>query len=113
MSDDYSDWLLLLNGCKLVYWSSSSFFRPSLVRSAKHFDTMDDYRHSSRQDSTFCIPLIANFFFYSLSDSETGLPDFSWYVHDTKTGTKIRNEHKMYQMVIKYPKCLENIPNGH
>jgi hypothetical protein len=25
----------------------------------------------------------------------------------------VPNEHKMYQMVIKYPKCLLNIPNGH
>jgi hypothetical protein len=27
-------------------------------------------------------------------------------VHDTKTGKNVPNEHKMYQMVIKYPKCL-------
>jgi hypothetical protein len=25
-------------------------------------------------------------------------------VHDTKTGKNVPNEHKMYQMVIKYPK---------
>jgi hypothetical protein len=24
----------------------------------------------------------------------------------------VPNEHKMYQMVIKYPKCPYNIPNG-
>jgi hypothetical protein len=34
-------------------------------------------------------------------------------VHDTKTGKNVPNEHKMYQMVIKYPKWLQNIPNGH
>jgi hypothetical protein len=37
--------------------------------------------------------------------SRAGLPDFS-LVHDTKTGKNVPNEHKMYQMVIKYPKCL-------
>jgi hypothetical protein len=26
-------------------------------------------------------------------------------VHDTKTGKNAPNEHKMYQMVIKYPGC--------
>jgi hypothetical protein len=26
-------------------------------------------------------------------------------VHDTKTGKNAPNEHTMYQMVIKYPKC--------
>jgi hypothetical protein len=26
-------------------------------------------------------------------------------VHDTKTGKNVPREHKMYQMVIKYPKC--------
>jgi hypothetical protein len=26
-------------------------------------------------------------------------------VHDTKTGKNVPKEHKMYQMVIKYPKC--------
>jgi hypothetical protein len=26
-------------------------------------------------------------------------------VHDTKTGKNVPNEYKMYQMVIKYPKC--------
>jgi hypothetical protein len=26
---------------------------------------------------------------------------------------KLQNEHKMYQIVIKYPKCPWNIPSGH
>jgi hypothetical protein len=26
-------------------------------------------------------------------------------VHDTKTGKNVPNEHKMYQIVIKYPQC--------
>jgi hypothetical protein len=26
---------------------------------------------------------------------------------------KVPNEHKMYQMVIKYPECPWYIPNGH
>jgi hypothetical protein len=34
-------------------------------------------------------------------------------VHDTKTGKNVPNEHTMCQMVIKYPKCPWNIPNGH
>jgi hypothetical protein len=35
-------------------------------------------------------------------------------VHDTKSGTNVPNEHKMYQMVIKYTKYpYVNIPNGH
>jgi hypothetical protein len=34
-------------------------------------------------------------------------------VHDTKKGLTVPNEHEMYQMVIKYPRCLSNIPNGH
>jgi hypothetical protein len=34
-------------------------------------------------------------------------------VHDTKTGKNVPNEHEMYQMVIKYPKCLWSILNGH
>jgi hypothetical protein len=28
-----------------------------------------------------------------------------FFVHDTKTGKNVPNEHKKYQMVIKYPKC--------
>jgi hypothetical protein len=32
-------------------------------------------------------------------------------VRDTKTGKIVPNEQKMYQMVITYPKCLENIAN--
>jgi hypothetical protein len=27
-------------------------------------------------------------------------------VHDTKTGKNVPNKYKMYQMVLKYPKCL-------
>jgi hypothetical protein len=27
-------------------------------------------------------------------------------VHDATTGKNVPNEHKMYQIVIKYPKCL-------
>jgi hypothetical protein len=34
-------------------------------------------------------------------------------VYDTKTGKNVPNEQQMYQMVIKYPKCQSNIPNGH
>jgi hypothetical protein len=36
-----------------------------------------------------------------------GLPD------DTKPGKNVPNEHKMYQMVIKHPKCLQNDHNDH
>jgi hypothetical protein len=36
---------------------------------------------------------------------------FFW-VHDTKTGKNVTNEHKRYQMVITYPKWPYNIPNG-
>jgi hypothetical protein len=34
-------------------------------------------------------------------------------VHNTKTGKNVPNENNMYQMVIKYPQCPLNIPNGH
>jgi hypothetical protein len=34
-------------------------------------------------------------------------------LHDTKMGKNVPNEHKTYQMFIKYPKSLENITNGH
>jgi hypothetical protein len=34
-------------------------------------------------------------------------------VHDTKIDKNVPNEQKMYQMVIKCPKCLLNIPNVH
>jgi hypothetical protein len=34
-----------------------------------------------------------------------GLPDFSWQI--------LPKPEKMYQMVIKYPERLKNIPNGH
>jgi hypothetical protein len=34
-------------------------------------------------------------------------------VHNTKTGKNVPNKRKMLQMVIKYPKCRSNIPNGH
>jgi hypothetical protein len=37
---------------------------------------------------------------------------FFW-VHGTKTGKSVPNEYKMYQMVIKYPKCQSNIPKSH
>jgi hypothetical protein len=44
-----------------------------------------------------------------------GLPDFSWYLLDTKTGKNVPNEHKIFQMAIKYinifqSKALENLP---
>jgi hypothetical protein len=42
---------------------------------------------------------------------DSGLPDF--LVRDTKTGQNLPNEHKIYQIVIKYPKCPYNIPNVH
>jgi hypothetical protein len=32
--------------------------------------------------------------------------------HETKTGKNVPNEHKMYQMVIKYPKCHQNVSNS-
>jgi hypothetical protein len=44
--------------------------------------------------------------------SAAGLPDFSLYMIP-KNGKNVPNEHKMYHMVIIYPKCLFNIPNGH
>jgi hypothetical protein len=34
-------------------------------------------------------------------------------VHDTKTGNNVPNEHKIYQMVIKYLKWPQHITNGH
>jgi hypothetical protein len=37
--------------------------------------------------------------------SGSGLPDFSWYV-TPEPEKNAPNGHKMYQMVIKYPKCL-------
>jgi hypothetical protein len=40
---------------------------------------------------------------FDSSPSESGLPDFSWYVHDTKTGKNVPNEYKMYKMVIISP----------
>jgi hypothetical protein len=36
-----------------------------------------------------------------------------YLVHDTKTVKNVPNEHKMYPMVIKYPRCLQTIPKGH
>jgi protein associated with RNAse G/E len=41
-------------------------------------------------------------------DSTSGLPDFSRY----QNRKNVDYEHKMYQMVIKYPKCQSNIQNG-
>jgi hypothetical protein len=37
----------------------------------------------------------------SLALAAAGLPDF-FMVHGTKTGKNVPNQHKMYQMVIKY-----------
>jgi hypothetical protein len=34
-------------------------------------------------------------------------------VRDTKTGKNVHNEHKLYQMIIKYPKCPLNVQDGH
>jgi hypothetical protein len=34
-------------------------------------------------------------------------------LHDTKTVKNVQNEYKMYQMVMKYPKLPNIIPNGH
>jgi hypothetical protein len=34
-------------------------------------------------------------------------------VHDTKNGKNVPNGNKMYQILIKYPKCQLNIPKGH
>jgi hypothetical protein len=49
---------------------------------------------------------------FFLRQGQAGLPDFS-LKHDNQTGKNVPNEYKRYQMVIKYPKCPENIPNGH
>jgi hypothetical protein len=40
---------------------------------------------------------------------KAGLPDFRFF----QNRKNVPNQHKMYQMVIKFPKCLKNIPNGH
>jgi serine/threonine protein kinase len=42
---------------------------------------------------------------------QTKNPNLGWVARfflgqDTKTGKNVPNKHKMYQMVIKYPKCL-------
>jgi hypothetical protein len=44
--------------------------------------------------------------------SPPGLPDSSRYM-TPKTGKSVPNAYKMYQMVTKYPKCRQNVPNGH
>jgi hypothetical protein len=49
--------------------------------------------------------------FLSLEE-RAGLPDFCWCMIP-KPEKNVPNEHKMYQKVIKYPKCLRNFPNGH
>jgi hypothetical protein len=48
---------------------------------------------------------------FSLTYPGPGLPDFlvTWY----QKRKNVPNEHKVYQMVIKYLKSPENIPNGH
>jgi hypothetical protein len=43
--------------------------------------------------------------------AKNGFADLSrvarfFFVHDTETGKNVPNEHKIYQMVINYPKCL-------
>jgi hypothetical protein len=40
----------------------------------------------------------------SLAEEKTAVARFL-LVHDTKTGKNVPNQHKMYQMVIKYPEC--------
>jgi hypothetical protein len=45
------------------------------------------------------------------ASASTGLPDFSWYRKEKPDF--FPNEHKMYPMVITYPKCPENIPSGY
>jgi hypothetical protein len=37
------------------------------------------------------------------NQTAAGLPDFSWYVIP-KPEKNVPNQHKMYQMVIKFPK---------
>jgi hypothetical protein len=41
----------------------------------------------------------------------TGLPDFSWY-NVPKWGKTIPNNHKIYQITIKYTKRPQSIPKG-
>jgi hypothetical protein len=42
----------------------------------------------------------------SITQSQPGLPDFSWYTIPKLEKNVQPNEHKLYQMVVKYPKCL-------
>jgi hypothetical protein len=52
--------------------------------------------------------------------SETGQQKFEieirvarfFLAQHTKTGNHVPNDHKMYQMAIKYSKWSQNIPNG-
>jgi hypothetical protein len=49
---------------------------------------------------------------FSFLAFDSGLPDFSWYMVP-QPEKNVPNKHKMYHMVIKYPKCPINISNGH
>jgi hypothetical protein len=48
----------------------------------------------------------------STDDRKSGLPDFYWSKH-TKTGKNITNDHKKYQLAIKYKKWPQTTPKGH
>jgi hypothetical protein len=43
--------------------------------------------------------------FYLRFQANQGCQIFLGYVYNTKTGKKFPNEHKIHQIVIKYPKC--------
>jgi hypothetical protein len=41
-----------------------------------------------------------------------GLPDFSWYNTPKRGKIHIQNDHKIYQMAVKYFQWPQNISNG-
>jgi hypothetical protein len=64
---------------------------------------------SGEKNSLYCVSVLSE----ALSQKLTPRVARFFSVHDTKKGKKEPDEHKMYQLVIKYPKCIWNIPNRH
>jgi hypothetical protein len=82
--------------CTLIYLRFPKFSKPG--KSSRNQEKVPDF---DLHEKKFSVPAL----------TAAGLPDMSWYM--IPKPINVPNEHTMYQMVIKYPKCPWNIPSGH
>jgi hypothetical protein len=108
----YVQMVYILTYCHLEHFVVIWYFFPVLVcRNKKNLATLLRERERERglEGTAFFSALLKR-----VERISSGVDGAKLYlrvarfflVHYTKTGKNVPNEHKMYLMVIKYPKCL-------